>query len=220
MNELFESLTVHSDLLSRPLFLVLCFAAYLLGSVPFGLVIAKVFCRVDLRTSGSGNIGTTNVARLCGLHFGIITLFCDAFKGALPVYLALRFFPSVLYASLVGLCAILGHLFSLFLRFKGGKAVATTVGVFLPLALLPLLISGLSCLLVIALSGFVSLGSLVLAAALPVCLWLLGPPEALPLSILVWFLVVFKHRENIRRLMRGEEKTFLRKKDPAAEPRD
>jgi glycerol-3-phosphate acyltransferase PlsY len=210
MKELFEAMAINAALLFQPAFLVLCALGYVLGSVPFGLVIAKVFCRIDPREAGSGNIGTTNVARLCGLRFGLLTLLCDALKGALPVYLALELLHAVFYAGLVGFFALLGHLYSIFLGFKGGKAVATTVGVFIPLAFLPLLISGLVCLLVIGLSGFVSLGSLALATLLPVCLLLFGPLEALPLSLAAWFLVMLKHRGNIRRLLRGEEKSFLK----------
>ncbi len=165
---------------ARPLFVLLCLAAYVLGSVPFGLVIAKVFCGIDPRSAGSGNIGTTNVARLCGLRWGVATLLCDALKGFLPTVLALHWLNSPFYASLTGLCALLGHLFSLFLRFRGGKAVATSVGVFLPLSLWSLLISGLICLLVIWRSGFVSLGSLTLAGLLPLCLLFFGRYDLLP----------------------------------------
>lgn len=198
---------------SYPLFGALCFLAYLLGSIPFGLVIAKGVCGIDPRTAGSGNIGTTNVARLCGLHWGVATLLCDALKGLAPVSLALYLLHSPFFAGFVGLCALLGHLFSVFLRFKGGKAVATTVGVFLPLSFPALLISGLVCLLVIWRSGFVSLGSLTLATLLPVCLFFLGRTELMPLAIIVWLLIFTKHRENIKRLLRGEEKSFLKKKN-------
>ena len=190
-----------------------CLFAYLLGSVPFGLVIAKTFCGIDPRTAGSKNIGTTNVARLCGLHWGIATLACDALKGMLPTLLALQFLHSPFYASLVGLCGLLGHLYSIFLGFRGGKAVATTVGVFIPLSFYSLLISAAACLLVIWRSGFVSLGSLTLATLLPVCLLFFGRYELLPLAIVVWLLIVVKHRENIKRLLRGEEKSFLKKKN-------
>jgi glycerol-3-phosphate acyltransferase PlsY len=216
MYELLDSLSVCADVFLNPVFIGLCLTAYLLGSVPFGLVIAITFCGVDPRKAGSGNIGTTNVARLCGLHFGLLTLLADAFKGALPVYFALHYSNSIFYSSVVGFCSLLGHLYSIFLRFRGGKAVATTVGVFFPLAFIPLLISGVVCLVLIWISGFVSLGSLALASLLPVCLFLLGPIEALPLSLIVFFLIVLKHRDNIRRLIHGEEKAFLKKKEPKA----
>lgn len=190
----------------------LCLGAYLLGSVPFGLVIAKGLCGVDPRTDGSRNTGSTNVARLCGMRYGLLTLLCDALKGLGPVTLSLYFTGSPLLASAVGLCALVGHLWSIFLRFKGGKAVATTVGVFLPLSFPALAVSGVICLLVIWRSGFVSLGSLTLAALLPVCLAMLGRYELLPLAVTVMLLIFVKHRENIRRLVKGEEKSFLKSK--------
>ncbi|MCL1916080.1 MAG: glycerol-3-phosphate 1-O-acyltransferase PlsY [Desulfovibrionaceae bacterium] len=186
-----------------------CVLAYLAGSIPFGLIIAKGLCGVDPRREGSRNVGATNVARLCGLPYGLLALAGDALKGFLPVWLALGRMESQ-WASLVGLAALLGHLFPIFLRFKGGKAVATTVGVFLALYWPAMLISGALCLLGIALSGYVSLGSLLLAAALPVCLGFLGRPELLPLSLAVLILIFSKHRENIKRLLDGQEKSFLK----------
>ncbi len=134
--------------------------AYVMGSIPFGLVFARTFCGVDPRTGGSRNVGATNVARLCGTKWGVATLVCDALKGALPVAIALSFSDSTLFHSLTALAALLGHLHSCFLSFKGGKAVATTVGVFIPLAFWQLVLAGIACLLVIWRSGFVSLGSL------------------------------------------------------------
>ena len=113
---------------SYVLWLVFCLCAYLLGSIPFGLVIARTFCGIDPRTAGSKNIGTTNVARLCGLHWGVATLVCDAMKGLLPTLLALQFLHSPFHASLVGLCALIGRLYSVFLGFTGGQAGDTTVG--------------------------------------------------------------------------------------------
>ncbi|MDL2307877.1 glycerol-3-phosphate 1-O-acyltransferase PlsY [Desulfovibrio sp. OttesenSCG-928-C06] len=205
---------------SYPLWSFFCVFAYVLGSVPFGLVIARTFCGIDPRTAGSKNIGTTNVARLCGLHWGIATLACDALKGLLPTLFALQFLGSPFYASVVGLCALLGHLYSVFLKFKGGKAVATTVGVFIPLSFYSLIISAVVCLLVIWRSGFVSLGSLTLATLLPVCLAFFGRYELLPLAAVVWLLIVVKHRENIKRLLRGEEKSFLKKKGQAEAPKE
>lgn len=192
--------------------LFFCAGTYLLGSIPFGLVIARTFCRIDPRLEGSKNIGSTNVARLCGFHFGVITLVCDALKGLLPVWLALQTFHSPRLAGLVGLCALIGHMYSAFLRFKGGKAVATTVGVFLPLSFPALLISAVLCLLVIWRSGYVSLGSLTLAAGLPVSLAVLGRWELFPLALLVAIIIFVKHRENIRRLLAGKEKSFLKGK--------
>ena len=108
---------------------------YCIGSVPFGLVFAKTFCRIDPRTAGSGNVGATNVARLCGKAWGAATLACDLLKGTIPVFIAMQYSTSELVWTLTALAAILGHLYSCFLGFKGGKAVATSIGVLIPLAL-------------------------------------------------------------------------------------
>lgn len=190
--------------------------AYVMGSIPFGLVFARTFCGVDPRTGGSRNVGATNVARLCGTKWGVVTLLCDALKGALPVAIALSFSDSALFHSLTALAALIGHLHSCFLGFKGGKAVATTVGVFIPLAFGQLVLAGIACLLVIWRSGFVSLGSLTLVTALPVFLLLYGKWKLLPLALVVMALVYWSHRENIGRLARGEEKPWQKKHHDAA----
>jgi glycerol-3-phosphate acyltransferase PlsY len=186
----------------------LCLLAYLLGSIPFGLLIARTFRGLDPREAGSRNVGATNVARLCGFRYGALVLVCDALKGLLPTWLALRLGLPPLLASLAGLCALLGHLFSIFLRFKGGKAVSTTIGVFIPLSFPALLLSALICILLIWRSGYVSLGSLGLAASLPVCLAVFGRYELLPLALLTLLIIFTRHRENIKRLLAGEEKSW------------
>lgn len=188
-------------------------AAYVLGAIPFGLLIAKKFCGLDPRADGSGNIGATNVARLCGLGWGVLVLFCDALKGAVAVLVAMKISDSTYFHCAAALAAIIGHRYSLFLRFKGGKAVATTVGVFAPLAFWPLVGAGILCLLAIWFSGFVSLGSLVLVTVLPVLLALNGQWQVLPLALLVAAIVYYAHRENIRRLINKEEKPWLTKKN-------
>ena len=186
--------------------------AYVLGSVPWGLVIAKTFCRLDPRESGSRNTGATNVARLCGFGWGVATLACDVCKGALPVWLAFRINPSPLFVSVVGLACVLGHVFSCFMKFKGGKAVATSIGVFMPLAFWQLLAASALCCLIIWRSGFVSLGSLSLVATLVVALAVTGQWVWLPLSLCVLAVVVWKHKENIARLRAGTEKSWLKGK--------
>lgn len=185
-------------------------AAYVLGSVPWGLVIARTFCRVDPRAAGSCSTGATNVSRLCGFGWGVATLLCDVLKGALPVWIAQHINPAPLFVSAVGLACVLGHVFSCFMKFRGGKAVATSIGVFLPLAFWQLLIASALCLLVIWRSGYVSLGSLTLVTALPLLLLCSGVWSWLPLSLCVWVLVLWKHRENIRRLRAGTEKPWLK----------
>lgn len=187
--------------------------AYLLGSVPFGLLVAKLFCGVDPREAGSGNTGATNVARLCGAKFGVLALVLDVLKGYLPATLAVAGSLGATGISLVALAAILGHVFSPFLGFKGGKAVATTIGAFLALMPLGALLSVAACVLVIALTGYVSLGSLTLALCLPVFALLTGKLAYLPLAAVVMLLLFWRHRENIRRLSRGEEMPWRRKKE-------
>lgn len=186
--------------------------AYIMGSIPFGLLIAQATCGIDPRLDGSKNVGATNVARLCGFKYGVATLTCDLLKGAIPVAIAFVISHNWLFLSLVALAALMGHVCSCFLSFKGGKAVATTVGVFVPLAFFPLLLSCIVSALVIWRSGFVSMGSLTLVVTLPVFLFLSGHWSFIPLALVVLALVFWTHRENIVRLAHGEEKSWLKKK--------
>ncbi len=190
--------------------LLLSAAAYLLGSTPWGLILARGFCGVDPRTAGSRNTGATNVSRLCGFGWGVATLLCDVAKAALPVALALLDGCSAAGASLVALCAVLGHVFSCFMGFRGGKAVSTSIGAFLPLAFLPILVSCLLCLAVIGRTGFVSAGSLTLVASLPLVLLLFGDFQWIALALCLLLLVAWRHRENIGRLRAGTETSFLK----------
>ena len=183
---------------------------YVLGSAPWGLVIARTFCGIDPRNDGSRNTGATNVARLCGFRWGVLTLACDLGKGALPVALALWLGLSPLLVTCVALACVLGHVFSCFMGFRGGKAVATSIGVFLPLAFFPLLFSCAACVLVIWRSGFVSLGSLTLVTVLPFALLAATKYAWVPLSLCIWALVVWKHKENIARLRAGTETSWLK----------
>ena len=153
------------------------------------------------------------MARLCGFPWGVATLACDILKGTLPVWAALHINHSAVFVTLVALAAVLGHLFSCFMGFRGGKAVATSIGVFIPLAFWPLLTACLICVLVIWRSGFVSLGSLTLVVVLPVLLLLTGCWQYLILSLAITVLVIWKHKENIRRLICGTEKPWLKKKN-------
>jgi glycerol-3-phosphate acyltransferase PlsY len=186
--------------------------AYLAGSFPFGLVIAQAACNIDPRTSGSRNIGATNVARLCGTKLGVATLVLDALKGFLPVCIAWKMSPdSGFYPSLVALTCVCGHMFPVFLYYKGGKGVATTIGAFLALSPLGTLVSTGMCAAAIAISGFVSVGSLLLAASLPFTVWWSGGFALVPASFAAGALVIVKHKENIARLMAGEEKPWRKK---------
>ena len=193
--------------------LALAVIAYLLGSCPWGLIIARVFCGIDPRKDGSRNTGATNVARLCGFGWGVAVLACDIAKGTLPVLLAMWEGGSVFTITIVGLAAVLGHVFSVFMGFKGGKAVATSIGVFIPLAFFPTLIASIICLAVIAVSGFVSLGSLTLLTALPIVLAFYGQYQWIPLALCLWAVVTWRHKENIARLRAGKEKSWIKSRN-------
>ncbi len=182
--------------------------AFVLGSIPFGVLIARLGKGIDPRREGSGNPGATNVARLCGLPFGILTLVCDLLKGALPVWASLYLETSALFHSAVALAAVAGHIKSPFLGFHGGKGVATTIGVLLPLGFWPLVEAVLCCLAVIAVTSYVSLGSLTLITTLVVFYPLSGRWELLPLALILMVIIFWTHRANIRRLALGEEKSW------------
>ena len=186
--------------------------AFVLGSIPFGLVIAKTIKGIDPRKAGSGNIGSTNVARLCGWPCGVLTLFCDIMKGTLPVLIAVHFIPEQFWQSLVALCAVLGHIKSPFLGFKGGKGVATTIGALIPLAFLPLLCAVACFFVVVFITRYVSLSSMTMAVALVVFYALFGHWQLLPLGTVLAVMIIWAHRSNIGRLMRGEESKFVLKK--------
>ena len=188
--------------------------AYLLGSIPFGLLFGKL-AGVDVRVAGSGNIGATNVNRLLGKKLGFLTLAADAAKGVAPMLLAAYWLPESgfkgYWVLACGAAAFLGHIFPLYLKFKGGKGVATALGIFLYLDPGAALLAILLFVLVVAVWGYVSLGSLMAAALLPLLLWLFhgGGPE-LVLATFIAILVWLKHRANILRLLRHEEKSWKR----------
>jgi len=184
------------------------FLAYLLGSIPFGLIIAKHYCGIDLRMAGSKNVGATNVARLCGKRFGLAALACDVLKGTIPVLIAQAVNSNAVFITFVAIAVVLGHLFSCFLHFKGGKAVSTTIGVFIPLAIFPLILSAIICLVVIWKGKFVSLGSLCLVVSLPIFLFLFGIWKFIILSLILMSLVIWSHRDNIQRLACRNEKAW------------
>jgi len=178
--------------------------AFGLGMVPFGLYVARFVKGIDPRDAGSRNVGATNVARLCGTPWGVLVLALDLFKGFLPAALA----PAEtgwIALSLIGAASILGHAYSPLLNLRGGKAVATTIGVFLALAPGAVVLSAACCVAVIWLSGYVSMGSLTLALALPVFCLFTGNIGMVPLAVGVMLFLFWRHRENILRLDRGEE---------------
>lgn len=179
--------------------------AYLLGSIPFGLVLCKLLGKADPRNAGSGNIGATNVARLAGKPIGAATLLLDVAKGAVPVFLAAAWLPEWQGAA-VGLAAFVGHCYPVYLGFKGGKGVATAMGVYLAFSW-PALIGVLAIFILSAWrSGYVSLGSILACGSAP--LWLLAWGQPWPMVLIALamaIIVVWKHRENIARLRAGSE---------------
>ena len=199
------------------LYLVL---AYLLGSIPFGLVLTRLFSTADVRSQGSGNIGATNVARVAGLGLGISTLVADLLKGLLPVllvYAVINGANSTDESLLAGvaLAATVGHMFPVYSRFKGGgKGVATTAGAFFGLSAWAILIVFIVFGLIAGLTRRVSAASLSAALALPPALWLsTGSAVFLLSGILAAALIAFRHRDNIGRLIAGTEPEFKTKQD-------
>ena len=189
---------------------------YLVASFPFGLLVALVGCGIDPRRAGSLNTGATNVARLCGTRLGVLTLVLDLAKGLVPVLCARAMSDSVVFVSLVLVAAVVGHMFSVFLYGRGGKGVATTIGVFLAAAPAVALLAVAACVAVIRVSGYVSAGSLVLAVAVPVLCAFLGQPALVPAGVVVAGLIIYKHRDNIARLRAGQEKSWRKSPAPAA----
>lgn len=196
---------------------ILAIAAYVVGSIPAALIAGRLH-GVDLRTQGSGNLGATNVVRVLGWKTGLAVFLFDAAKGALPVLVFPAFTASALdprvLAVIYGLAAVAGHVRPVFLGFgKGGKGVATATGVFAGLAPVPMLIAFSVFVMVVLVSGYVSLGSLISAAVLPaVLLYTAGPASPIFIvSVILAAFVFWTHRANIGRLRRGEEHRFGKK---------
>lgn len=185
--------------------IVLIIFAYLIGSIPVGVILGKIK-GIDPRKTGSGNIGATNVMRAGGKTLGIITLLGDAAKGFIPVALAGALNRDVLIVAIVGLAAFLGHVFPVFLRFKGGKGVATALGVYI--AVRPLIILGAFVIFVIVFLvwRYISLASIVGAIVVPFGLYLVKAPcELVVMAGLIGIIVIIRHKENISRLIKGTE---------------
>ncbi len=188
-------------------------AAYLLGSLPTGYLLFRLKEKQDIRGFGSRNIGATNVLRVTGWRLALPVAVADILKGAVPVYLSLQLFPEPWVAYGAGLAAIVGHCYPVYIGFKGGKGVATSIGVYGVLALGPLFIIVAVFLLVIALTRYVSLGSLTAAFSFPFLVLILnGDTGTAVLGGVVFALIAFRHRENIARLVKGTERRLGKKK--------
>ena len=202
--------------------------SYLIGSIPTGLLLSKA-AGVDIRKSGSGNIGATNVTRLLGKKLGIFTLAGDVLKAVVPMlavhWYLVRFGMATepqdldLAVSLCGGGAFLGHMYSIYLKFRGGKGVATALGVFLVLEPVAVLVSLLLFAGVVYFSGYVAVGSLVVSAMMTLWIWLLkGSPNHVFLAFFIGVLIWLKHADNIRRLFEGTEtnwREWKKKKEQA-----
>jgi glycerol-3-phosphate acyltransferase PlsY len=213
--------------------LTIVVTSYLLGSIPFGYLLVRIFRGEDVRQTGSGNIGATNVARTGSKGLAIATLLLDALKGYVSVTHVFCFArhhadhfvnsgPTLVYilAALAGLCAIVGHMYPVWLRFKGGKGVATAVGAFLGIAPTAILVVLALFVAIVAVTRYVSLGSIVAAAVFPFAAWWLNPSTrslaVLGLLSVSSLLIIIRHKDNIRRLLAGNENRFGGGKSGAA----
>lgn len=182
------------------------FFSYLLGSIPTGLLLGLWLCKTDIREHGSKNIGATNTLRVLGKGLGAVALLSDMAKGAIPVLIAGSLNEWEYLPLVCGLAAILGHTFSIFLRFKGGKGVATSAGVFFGLTPIPMGVALLVFMLTLAASRMVSLGSILAALALAISLWVL--PHDMVIRMIgtgVALIVIIRHRDNVKRIVSGTE---------------
>lgn len=203
-----------------PNWLIVIFSGYLIGAIPFGYLVPRIIKGTDIRKEGSGNPGATNVARTMGYGYGAVVFALDFAKGFLPAYFAPSIFGATrtneveVLAIAGGLAAILGHMFPLFLGFRGGKGVATGAGVFAAIAPLATLVAFGAWLIAVVATKFISVGSILAAVILPVSFVLIEPAAfGTKLPVLVFCavagaLVVFRHRSNIARLIRGQESKF------------
>jgi glycerol-3-phosphate acyltransferase PlsY len=193
--------------------LLLIVAAYLIGGIPFGYLLVRLKTGQDVRAMGSGNIGATNVLRTTGRAFGVLTLLLDIAKGYLAVWLMQRATQGdIAWMSAAAFAVLMGHGFPIFLKFQGGKAVASFVGAYLCLAPAPLLSCIALFVLIVAVSKYISLGSIVAAGLFPLAVWLIRRPEPhwsiLLASLLSGAFIIWRHRSNIARLRAGNENVF------------
>jgi len=180
--------------------------SYLLGAFPTGYILYYLSEKKDIREFGSRSIGATNMLRLKGWKLAIPVIFVDVLKGFLPVFLALKLFDTK-FALLCGFLAVLGHCFPITLKFKGGKGVATSVGVYLAVAFKPLLVGLAVFIIIIALTRYVSLGSMMAMMSLPVSIYFIQENrDAAILGVAILLLIVLKHSGNIHRLVQGSER--------------
>ncbi|MGZ3558835.1 MAG: glycerol-3-phosphate 1-O-acyltransferase PlsY [Thermodesulfobacteriota bacterium] len=190
-----------------PIGIFIALFGYLLGSVPTGLILTKLFSKIDPRKAGSRNIGATNIFRTAGKSLGILTLLGDLIKGAIPVIIAIQWGESHLWIAISGLSAFLGHVFPIFLGFKGGKGVATALGVYLVISPIAVLIEFLIFAGIVWKWRFISLGSVVCVITIPILIaFFRSDSQAyFIISVIIAALVLYRHQANISRLLQGTE---------------
>ena len=184
-------------------YLIVGIASYLMGSIPFGLILTKFFLKKDIRDIGSGNIGATNVLRTGNKLIGYLTLVLDITKAVIPVIYVKINFPELIYIA--SLSAFLGHVFPIWLKFKGGKGVATYVGILFSINILLGIVFILSWIIIFLLSKYSSLSSIVASLSVPVYLLIRSDIDTVIFFIIMFVLIFFTHRENIKRLKNKEE---------------
>jgi acyl phosphate:glycerol-3-phosphate acyltransferase len=197
-------------------------ASYFLGAIPTSYLLSRLFAGIDLRQHGSGNLGATNLYRVLGWRYAIPAAVVDIVKGVIPVLVfAPQASSSQLFAIACGVAAIVGHVFSVFVGFKGGKGVATAAGVMLGLAPLALAVSAVVWAVLVRLTGYVSVGSIGAAAVLPLAVFLLERSTTLAvfwIAVAITAGVIVLHRQNISRLLKGTENRFGRRAASTSQP--
>ena len=183
--------------------LIIGIISYLMGSIPFGLILTKFFLKKDIRKIGSGNIGATNVFRTGNKNIGYATLVLDILKAIIPIIYVKFYFPD--YIFIASLCTFLGHVFPIWLIFKGGKGVATYVGILFSIDIYFGLIFGITWLITFLLSRFSSLSSLTASLSIPIYLLVLSQYDKVIFFTIMFVLIFFTHKENIKRLINNEE---------------
>ena len=186
--------------------------AYLCGAIPFAYIISKYLKNVDIRKCGSGNPGATNVFRTVSKPLGILTFVLDALKGFIPVYFAGFINPSIYFILAVALVTVIGHIYTVFLNFKGGKGVATGCGVFIAFAPIVTVICFLIFVITLSISKYVALSSMFAAISLPILLKVFHYPNIIVLfAVMIMIIVIIRHLSNIKRILNGTESKIMTK---------
>jgi len=187
---------------------IIIIVSYLIGSFPSAYLMGRLIKNIDIRNFGSGNVGATNAFRVLGKKYGIITLLIDLLKGFIPVFV-IKFIVSenfLTYQIVSGFCLILGHIFTVFLKFKGGKGVATSAGFLIAVSPVPMFFTILVFLITLAATRYVSLGSIIAALTYPIFTYIWNQPLQLKiLSVILALIIVVKHKSNIIRIINGVE---------------